>query len=255
MKQRYIWTILIFCLVVFAVQAQPPTPERRIKAVAFDAFPVFDPRPLAVAIDNIFPGHGKVLMQNWFSKIFEYQWLRLLGGQYEDFMSTAEAALVFTVKKSGFDLIDSNKTEILSMLLKLKMWPDAALAIQKLSDMGVTLVFLSNMTETMLVNGLNEAGLRDCFEYVLSTDSIQSYKPHPDAYQLAIEALNLKKEEILFVAFASWDVTGSKWFGYETYWVNRLGMPSEELGELPDDMGHDLSELVTYVANRIQLTS
>ena len=41
--------------------------------------------------------------------------------------------------------------------------------------------------------------------------------------------LLMKKSEILFVAFASWDATGSRWFGYPTYWLNRMDAPIEEL--------------------------
>ena len=43
------------------------------------------------------------------------------------------------------------------------------------------------------------------FDHVISTDKVQSYKPDPDTYQLGIDTLKLKKEEILFVAFAGWD--------------------------------------------------
>ena len=40
---------------------------------------------------------------------------------------------------------------------------------------------------------------------------------------------------------------GAKWFGYPTFWVNRLALPEEELGVTPDATGHDLEDLVTFV--------
>jgi len=48
-------------------------------------------------------------------------------------------------------------------------------------------------------------------------------------------------------AFAGWDAAGAKWFGYPTFWVNRLGAPVEELGVTPDGIGSGLGDLVKFV--------
>ncbi len=64
---------------------------------------------------------------------------------------------------------------------------------------------------------------------------------------MAADALKLKREDILFAAFAGWDVAGAKWFGYPTFWVNRLDSPMEELGAIPDASGPDMSALVRFV--------
>jgi len=64
---------------------------------------------------------------------------------------------------------------------------------------------------------------------------------------MGVEAFGMKLEEIAFAAFGGWDVAGAKWFGYTTFWVNRLGLPVEELGVTPDGVGGSLAELVTFV--------
>ena len=51
----------------------------------------------------------------------------------------------------------------------------------------------------------------------LGTDEARTFKPDPRAYQLGVDALKVKREEILFVAFAGWDAAGAKLFGYPTY--------------------------------------
>jgi 2-haloacid dehalogenase len=109
------------------------------------------------------------------------------------------------------------------------------------------LAFLSNMTVKMLEAGIENSSLQGIFEHVLSTDQLRTYKPDPRAYQLAMDAFRLAREEILFVAFAGWDAAGAKWFGYPTFWVNRLASPEEELGVTPDATGHDLTSLVSFV--------
>ena len=110
------------------------------------------------------------------------------------------------------------------------------------------LAFLSNFTRDMLDQCIKSAGLDGLFEHVLSTDQAKTYKPDPRAYQLAIDALKLKRDQILFVAFAGWDAAGGKWFGYPTYWVNRLKLPMEELHTRPDGSGESLSDLVQYMS-------
>ena len=46
---------------------------------------------------------------------------------------------------------------------------------------------------------------------------------------MGLDAFKLQKEEIAFAAFAGWDAAGARWFGYPTFWVNRLNTPVEEL--------------------------
>lgn len=241
---RKLFLILLFVSFSFTAFASNKPP---IKAIAFDAFPIFDPREIAKTAEEVFPGNGQKVIEVWRTRLFEYQWLRALGGQYEDFMSTAESSLVFTSKQLQLDLTDEKKKRFLNSLMNLKTWPDAPQAIKQLNAMGIKLVFLSNMTEQMLGNGLKQAGLEKEFSYILSTDSIKSYKPAPKAYSLAVDKLNLPKESILFVAFAGWDVAGAKWYGYPTFWVNRTGAIAEELEASADAAGKDLASLVKFV--------
>ncbi len=40
----------------------------------------------------------------------------------------------------------------------------------------------------------------------------------------------------------------AKLFGYPTFWVNRLKLPAEELGAVPDASGNSLTHLVQFLA-------
>jgi 2-haloacid dehalogenase len=60
---------------------------RPLKAVAFDAFPIFDPRPVFALAETLFPGKGTDLGSVWRARQFEYQWLRALSA---DFLQTTE---------------------------------------------------------------------------------------------------------------------------------------------------------------------
>ncbi len=75
-----------------------------IKAVAFDAFPIFDPRPIFANVEKLFPGKGTELSNQWRIRQFEYTWLRTIAGKYADFWSVTEDALKFAAKTSKIDV-------------------------------------------------------------------------------------------------------------------------------------------------------
>jgi 2-haloacid dehalogenase len=77
----------------------------------------------------------------------------------------------------------------------------------------------------------------------------RTYKPDPKAYDLGCNILQLKKEEILFVASASWDACGAKWFGYPTFWMNRLNSEPEALDVQPNAVGASMTALLDFVTN------
>jgi 2-haloacid dehalogenase len=223
------------------------TSPRVFKAVAFDAFPVFDPRPVFALAENFFPGRGAELSNAWRTRQFEYQWLRTLSGHYADFWRTTQDALVFAGKLLKLELSADRRDRLMQAYLELKAWPDAPAALRALKAAGLRLVFTSNMTEKLLQAGISNSGLHGVFDHVLSADRVKAHKPDPSAYRMAMTELRLPRDEILFVAFAGWDAAGAKTFGYPTFWVNRLDFPPEELDAVPDGCGRDLTDLLQFV--------
>lgn len=221
--------------------------ESKIKAIAFDAFPILDPRPVFALVEQLFPEKGVELNNAWRTRQFEYQWLRALSGQYADFWQTTEDSLIYAAELLKLDLTSDKRKQLMETYLELKAWPDAPSALESLKDAGIRLAFLSNATPKILDGGIKNSGFDGVFEHVLSTDKIKTYKPDPRTYQMAIDAFELKKEEILFVAFAGWDAAGAKSFGYTTFWINRLNLPREQLGVSPDAVGNNLNDLINFV--------
>jgi len=226
----------------------PPSPQKMpIKAIAFDAFPIFDPRPVFALADKLFPRQGAELANEWRTRQFEYTWLRVLSNRYADFWQVTHDALLYAAHKTNVNLSSEQSEQLMNGYLALKAWPDVLPALATLKKSEYRLALLSNFTPHMLDACIHRAGLEGVFEHALSTDQAKTFKPDPRAYQLGTDSLKLKKEEILFVAFAGWDAAGAKAFGYPTYWVNRLKQPPEELGDRPDATGTALPALVEYL--------
>lgn len=221
--------------------------RKKIRAVVFDAFPIFDPRPIFALTEEVFPGKGGELSNVWKTRQFEYTWLRTASGRYEDFWKVTEDALVFAAATLKLDLDADKRARLMNAYHSLKAWPDVAPSLAALKAAGIRMGFLSNLTASMLQAGIQSAGLDGMFEHVLSTDQVKTYKPDPRAYQIGPDTFGLGRDEIAFVAFAGWDAIGAKWFGYPTFWVNRLKMPCEEMGIAPDVTAPDMQGLPAFV--------
>ncbi|HEY2783236.1 MAG TPA: haloacid dehalogenase type II [Steroidobacteraceae bacterium] len=221
--------------------------RKPIKAILFDAFPLFDPRVVVALAERLYPEKAATLVAAWRARQFEYQWLRALGDRYVDFLEATTESLTYAAHQSGLSLTEENRVKLMSAYTELHAWPDTQEILPKLRELGISLGILSNMTIGPLESGLTRGNLRTLFSHVLSTDSVRSFKPSRRAYQLGIDCLGLDREEVLFVAFAGWDVAGAVWFGYPTYWLNRLGSVPEELSASPWGTGTDLRSLLGFL--------
>jgi 2-haloacid dehalogenase len=170
--------------------------------------------------------------------------VRALAGQYAEFWQATEDALVFVTTLLHLDLTPDKRAQLREAYLGLQAWPEIPQALQA---PGIRLAFLSNATPQILHTGIKNAKLEGLFEHVLSTDQIKTSKPDPRAYQMAIDAFGLRREDRVFVAFAGWDAAGAKWFGYPTFWVNRPHLPGAALGIAPDATGSNLNDRGSFV--------
>jgi 2-haloacid dehalogenase len=235
-------------LTLIFAKAQPASPI--IKAVAFDALAIFDPRSVFHLAEELFPGHGEELSTSWRTHQFEYTWLRNSMHQYKDFWHVTQDALVYAANKCNIKINPAQATQLMSAYLRLKPWPDVPPMLQTLRKCGIRLALLSNFTPTMMQSCVMTSGLESQFEFQLSTDQVQTFKPDPVAYALATQSFRLQKEQIVFGAFGAWDAAGAKSFGYPTYWANRTGVPAEELGTRPDRAHQDLSQLPDFIRSK-----
>ena len=219
-----------------------------IGGVAFDAFTLLDFRSVPATAERLFPGHGARFEELWRTRLFEYSWLRVLGGHYSDFEAESADAFGFAAATLKLSPSAAARREYLDTLVQLPTWPEAQGVLTQLRAAGLKLAFLSNFTPGMLGAIARRTGLDRLMDAPLSTDAVRSYKPDPRAYQLAVEAFRLPKERIAFVAHGGWDAAGAGWFGFSTYWINRVGISSEELGVSPVATLPSLSPLPAAIA-------
>ena len=224
-----------------------PAPRLKIRAICFDLFTIFDPRSVVTVARSVIPEHAAELCETWRTRQFEYSWLRVASDRYTDFRSVTEDALLYAARLQKLELSAAARRTLIDAYSRLEPWPDTRAALSAWKQAGVRLAPLSNYAPQMLADLLANAGLSALFDAQISTDPVRSFKPDPRAYALGPSTLGLQREEIAFAAFGGWDAAGAKWFGFPTFWVNRLGVPQEALDPGPDSAGPTLSELAAFV--------
>jgi len=214
----------------------------RIEAWVFDAYgTLFDPFSVQGKAEKIFPGRGEALSRLWRSRQLEYTWLRALMNHYADFWQVTREALAYACRSLGLACEATQQADLMEEYLRLDVYPDVAVGLRALPSQRRAI--LSNGSPRMLEAVVRRAGLEQAIPTLLSVDKVRTYKPSPAVYQLAVEALNVKKGEIGFVSSNYWDVAGAAAFGLPAFWLNRSKATPDELGTAPEATITGLREL------------
>jgi 2-haloacid dehalogenase len=241
--------------------------EKTPRAVLFDAYgTLFDVYSVSMAAEQLFPGKGQRLAQVWRDKQIEYS--RLLttcnhGAHYEPFWSVTEKALRYAIElvanypdstsaNSRFSDtgIDNDSEKAISHLMNqyrhLSAFSENREVLAELKSRGIVTGILSNGDPAMLDVAVKSAGLADVLDHMISVDTIRKYKTHPDAYALGSNATGLQPKQMLFVSSNGWDALAATWYGYRTLWVNRAGLPAEQIGLPPTRVGTSLRDVFSF---------
>jgi 2-haloacid dehalogenase len=211
-----------------------------LRALVFDAYgTLFDVHSVARRCESFWPGKGALLSQAWRAKQLEYTWLRSLMRRYRPFSEVTVEALAYACASLGLPFDENQSKALMDEYLILATYPDVrdflkGLKIEKRA-------ILSNGSRDMLEPLVKHSGLK--FDAVLSVDEAKIFKPAPEAYELAVRRLGVKKEEIGFVSSNCWDALGAKSFGFTVFWINRFDVPPDRLGFSPDKTLKTLSEM------------
>lgn len=200
-----------------------------IEACVFDAYgTLFDfMSPIARRRERI-GGRADELCELWRRKQLEYSWLRTLMGRHTDFWHVTGDALDYAMNAVG--LRDPGlRAELMQVYLTLDAYPDARDAIARVKAGGLQTAILSNGSPSMLTAVVNRAQMARTLDAVLSVEERTVYKPHPSAYQLAVETLGVAAPHVCFVSGNGWDVAGAGAFGFQVVWLNRAENPPEAL--------------------------
>ena len=221
--------------------------NRTPQAVLFDAYgTLFDVYSVGVAAERLFPGMGERLGILWRDKQIEYTRLSSMSGQPRSFRDCTRAGLRYAARRFGLALGDAAENELMGAYERLSPFPENHAVLVELRRRDVRTGVLSNGDPDMLAAVVRHAGFADLLDPVLSVEGTGRFKTDPATYALGTRALGLGADEVLFVSSNCWDAIGATWFGYTTLWVNRVGLPLDELGARPTRIGAQLTDVLDF---------
>ncbi len=181
--------------------------------------------------------------QTWFGQ-FLTSWLTaMVTGVYQDFGTIGGTALEMIAERQGVELSDEDKGQILGGMQELPPHPEVEENLGRLRNAGIRLATLTNSTQQVADAQLDNSGLREYFDQVLSADAVKRLKPAPEPYRMAAESLGVEIGQVRLVAAHAWDVAGALQAGCAAAFVARPGIVLNPLFERPDVVGTDLREV------------
>ncbi len=232
----------------------------RIQAVLFDAYgTLFDVHSVVQTADALFPGQGQALSLLWRDKQIDYTRLLTMsaapgaddaarhpGARYRPFWEVTRASLRYAALRLQLPLSALAEAQLMDAYLRLQPFAENAAVLAELKQRGVPAGILSNGDPDMLQAAVHSAGFAPLLQHLLSVDSVRRFKTDPAAYGLGPAALGLPAQDILFVSSNAWDAVAATWYGYTTLWVNRAGLPPEQLDTEPTRTGSSLRDVLGF---------
>lgn len=214
-----------------------------VKACVFDAYgTLFDVHSAVRSGGQALGDKATAVSELWRQKQLEYTWLRSLMGAHVDFWQVTSEGLDFALAASGVrDRALHDK--LMNLYLTLDAYEEVSPTLETLKANGLQTAILSNGSPRMLEAAVQSAGLSHLLETSLSVEDVGIYKPDARVYQLTLDRLGVRKEEVCFLSSNGWDAKGAAHFGFNVAWINRF---KREVDRLPGDLAtviHRLDEL------------
>ena len=222
-------------------------------AIVFDVNEtLLDLRALDPAFDNYFgPGDSR---REWFNEVLKLAFVTTIVGRYSDFGVIGKAALEVPEKRHGKLSTEGQREDLLSNMRKLPAHADVSEGLETLRKEGLSLVALTNSSESSAEVQLTSAGIRNYFQFVFSADSVKRLKPATEPYHMAARVLGVAPNSLLMVAAHSWDIAGAIRAGLSGAFVARPGQILDSLTPKPAFVAPNLVELARKIVDQQTVT-
>jgi len=173
--------------------------------------------------DNAVPAGSTCDGRKWRERYLEITFSQGVYTPYDALLRQAAADL---------GLSPSVPENLLNDWDNLKSWPEVPEVLAKLAALDTRLAVITNCSAVLgkqaVHNLCNEVQIQSgqafSFDVVVTAEESGWYKPRKEAYEAGLKALNMKAEEVLFVAGSAGDVEGATQAGMKVVWNNHVGL-------------------------------
>jgi 2-haloacid dehalogenase len=227
--------------------------KRRVKACMFDQYgTVVDMQSGLTEVATPFlekkgwPGNPSSFVTWWRRTHFENSMIdALLHKEHTSYREIGHRSVAFVLERAGIAHTMDEVRTLVAQIEKLRPFPEVPDALARLRT-RYKLVVLSNGDPDMLETAKKYHGIP--FDRVISVAEAKSFKPHVATYMKAAELLDLRLDEVLFVANHAFDCIGAKSAGMRTAFIDRRRRPFGMTPHQPDILVRTMTELADVMA-------
>jgi 2-haloacid dehalogenase len=183
----------------------------------------------------------------WFAQVLQNSLVATITGKYDDFGKLAGGALDMTAQRYKIELLQDDRSAILSGIRTLPAHADVRAGLDRLKDAGFRLFTLTNSPPHVVEAQLQNSGLSEYFERSFSVEAVKRFKPDAEVYRMTARELGVATEQVRLVAAHDWDVAGALVAGCAAAFIARQGKVLNPLMPIPDIVGNDLIEVAEKI--------
>jgi 2-haloacid dehalogenase len=169
----------------------------------------------------------------------------LLHNEHTPYREIGHRSVAFVLDRASIEYTMEEVHHLVAQIEKLRPFPEVPAALERLKT-RYSLVVLSNGDPDMLEAA--QAYHRLPFDRVISVAEAKSFKPHVATYTKAVELLDRRLHEVLFVANHAFDCIGAKSAGMRTAFIDRRRRPFGITPHQPDIIVRTMTELADVMA-------
>ena len=206
---------------------------------------LLDLRALDPEFEKLF-GNAAV-RKEWFGQFIQSAFVSIITDSYQPFGVIGSAAFDMIAERHGVAVAEEDKKALLSKITQLPPHPEVAENLARLKQNGHSLAAFTNSTVEVVQRQLENAGIIQFFDKVLSADMVRRLKPAKEAYEMAAQAFNVETKDARLIAAHAWDIAGALRAGCSSAFIARPGMVLDPLYAKPEIVGKDLREVVDAI--------
>lgn len=185
--------------------------------------------------------------KEWFGQFIQSAFVSVITNSYQPFGIIGSAAFDMIAQRHSVTVTSEEKKALLSKIIQLPAHPEVAENLARLKQNGYILAALTNSTAEVANKQLENAGIIQFFDKVLSAEAVNTLKPAKEVYEMAAKSFNVAAKDTRLVAAHAWDIAGAMKAGCSAAFIARPGMVLDPLCEQPSIIGKDLKEIVNQI--------
>jgi len=186
----------------------------------------------------------------WFSMLLHTSTVCALTDVKTDFATLAGAMLDAVAARLGVELSDEMRADILASFASLPPHADIKPALTRLRSAGYRTVAFSNSSLKLVTAQIDNAGLTDYFDDIVSVEETGSFKPDPRVYEFVARRINRPIDELRLVATHDWDTHGALSAGMHAAYIDRSGAAYHPRYRQPDVYAASMDDVVEQIIAR-----